>query len=66
VIELHDSFGHADGKDFFLTFCPMARDNAGAYWLQNVDTVYNSFYGAMMLRCGEIKKPLHAISKESE
>jgi Cu(I)/Ag(I) efflux system membrane fusion protein len=36
----------------------MARDNQGAYWLQTVDTVYNSFYGEMMLRCGEIKEKL--------
>jgi len=60
MIELHDTFGHADSEDYFLTFCPMANDNKGAYWLQTVDTVYNSFYGASMLRCGEIKKPLVA------
>lgn len=64
VIELHDTFGHADSKDYFLTFCPMANDNKGAYWLQAVDTVYNSFYGASMLRCGEIKKTLSARSSE--
>jgi len=60
IIELHDSFGHADDRDYFLTFCPMANNNKGALWLQTVDTVYNSFYGASMLRCGEIKKPLAA------
>lgn len=60
IIELHDAFGHVDNRDYFLTFCPMANDNQGAYWLQTVDTVYNSFYGDMMLRCGEIKKPLSA------
>lgn len=60
MIELHETFGHADADDYFLTYCPMAMDNKGAYWLQTVDTVYNSFYGAMMLRCGEIKKPLPA------
>ena len=62
MIELHDNFGHADSEDYFLTFCPMTNDNKGAYWLQKVDTVYNSFYGASMLRCGEIKKPLSARS----
>ncbi len=64
MIKLHDSFGHADSKDYFLTFCPMANDNKGAFWLQTIDTVYNSFYGASMLRCGEIKKPLPARSSE--
>ena len=62
MIELHDSFGHADSEDYFLTFCPMANDSKGAYWLQTVDTVYNSFYGTSVLRCGEIKKPLTARS----
>lgn len=60
VIELHKSFGHGSEMNYYLTFCPMARDNKGAYWLQTVDTVYNSFYGEMMLRCGEIQQALKA------
>ena len=59
VIELHDSFGHAAGEaDFYLTFCPMARNGKGAHWIQTVDVVWNSFYGEAMLRCGEIKQTL--------
>ncbi|MBN1163958.1 MAG: efflux RND transporter periplasmic adaptor subunit [Candidatus Krumholzibacteriota bacterium] len=58
MIELHDVFGHKGSRDFFLTFCPMADDNQGAFWLQEVDTVYNSFYGASMLRCGTIKEKM--------
>lgn len=58
VIELHNAFGHVSDINYYLTFCPMARDNQGAFWLQTVDTVYNSFYGDMMLRCGEIKATL--------
>ena len=60
MIELHQMFGHDEADPYYLTFCPMARDNAGAYWLQTVDTVYNSFYGDMMLRCGSIKEELPA------
>jgi len=63
VIELQERIGHPGG-DFFLTFCPMARDNAGAFWIQEVDTVYNSFYGAVMLRCGSIEKRLPAVGGE--
>lgn len=59
VIELNETFGHAD-RNFYLTHCPMARDNQGADWLQTQDTVWNSFYGAMMLRCGSIKETLGA------
>lgn len=60
MIDLNKSFGHGSGQDFFLTFCPMANNNQGAYWLQTVDTVYNSFYGASMLRCGSIEDTLKA------
>ena len=63
VIELQDRIGHSEG-DFFLTFCPMARDNTGAFWIQEVDTVYNSFYGAVMLRCGSIEKKLPSAGSE--
>ena len=59
MISLEEKIGHA-GDDFWLTFCPMARANAGAYWIQRVDTVYNSFYGKAMLRCGSIEKKLPA------
>jgi len=61
VIELHDAFGHSSPQSYYLTFCPMARDNQGAYWIQTVDTVYNSFYGASMLRCGEIRATLEPV-----
>lgn len=66
VIELHDTFGHAADAPYYLTFCPMARDNAGAYWLQTVDTVYNSFYGESMLRCGEIRQKLPGTGDDPE
>jgi len=59
MISLDEKIGHA-GDDFWLTFCPMARANAGAFWIQQVDTVYNSFYGKVMLRCGSIEKRLPA------
>jgi Cu(I)/Ag(I) efflux system membrane fusion protein len=66
AIEMHDTFGHAADAPYFLTFCPMARDNAGAYWLQKENVVWNSFYGEAMLRCGEIKQELHAGNAVTE
>jgi len=66
AIELHDTFGHAGDSTYYLTFCPMARDKAGAWWLQTADTVWNSFYGEKMLRCGEIKQPLPSGDKVTE
>ncbi len=64
MIEMEQSFGHSDKRNYYLTFCPMARDNQGAFWLQTVDTVYNSFYGSMMLRCGSIKDTLPAVGEK--
>ncbi|MBU0983952.1 MAG: efflux RND transporter periplasmic adaptor subunit [candidate division Zixibacteria bacterium] len=58
AIKLQETFGHGADSDYYLTYCPMARDNAGAYWLQTEPMVWNSFYGAAMLRCGESKAPL--------
>jgi Cu(I)/Ag(I) efflux system membrane fusion protein len=63
VIELETSFGHADSRDHFISFCPMARNNKGASWLQDDDTIFNPFFGASMLRCGEIRKTLPPISE---
>jgi Cu(I)/Ag(I) efflux system membrane fusion protein len=61
TIALHGSFRHTGKKSYYLTHCPMARDGDGAYWLQTEDIVWNSFYGASMLRCGSIKDTLTAV-----
>jgi len=56
IIDLHKYFGHSDSIDFYLTFCPMAFKNKGAYWIQTDSVVNNPYYGEKMLRCGEIKE----------
>ncbi|HSG29375.1 MAG TPA: hypothetical protein VLA34_12915, partial [Candidatus Krumholzibacterium sp.] len=63
MIEMHEAYGHSGSAPYFLTFCPMANSNKGAFWLQEVDTVYNSHYGSMMLRCGEIRERLEPRGK---
>lgn len=47
-------FGH--GLDFPIrrAFCPMALED-GATWIQVDETIANPYYGASMLRCGEIQ-----------
>ncbi len=64
MIDMHKQFGHADGRNFYLTFCPMARNNQGAYWLQTTDTIWNSYYGDKMLRCGEVRDTLPPTAGE--
>lgn len=66
VVDLENNFGHSDNRNYYLTFCPMADNNNGAHWLQTIDTVYNSFYGSKMLRCGEIQKTLTASTGEEK
>ena len=62
VIDLQKTFGHAGESDHFLTYCPMAFGR-GAYWLQDNDTVNNSYYGASMLRCGSVKETFSSDGK---
>ncbi|MBD3345300.1 MAG: efflux RND transporter periplasmic adaptor subunit [Chitinivibrionales bacterium] len=42
--------------DHYLAFCPMAFGNEGAYWLQKKKEIRNPYFGASMLKCGEIKE----------
>ncbi len=61
IIELHNKFGHADERTFYLAFCPMAFGNKGAYWLQTDSIIDNPYFGASMLRCGEIRDETAAM-----
>jgi Cu(I)/Ag(I) efflux system membrane fusion protein len=49
---LADHFGHGSRLTVRRFHCPMAMDGAGAYWLQDDQTVANPYYGSAMLRCG--------------
>lgn len=40
--------------ELHVMFCPMARRGEGAYWLQQDDTLLNPYFGANMLRCGDV------------
>lgn len=37
-------------------FCPMARDDQGAPWLQSAEAVENPYFGSGMYRCGDIRE----------
>jgi membrane fusion protein, copper/silver efflux system len=54
ILELERSFGHATGR-YVEAYCPMAFDNAGAAWLQVGEELNNPYFGASMLRCGDVK-----------
>jgi hypothetical protein len=44
--------------ELYLAYCPMAFNNTGGHWLQKDKTINNPYFGAQMLRCGMIKKPV--------
>ena len=42
----------------FELFCPMAFDDKGAVWLQQDQDIRNPYFGAEMLKCGEVRRQL--------
>jgi hypothetical protein len=42
----------------YLTHCPMAFDNQGAYWVSNQEEIRNPYYGDRMLKCGSVRETL--------
>ena len=56
MLQIERTFGHAGQSTHYEIFCPMAFNNKGASWLQNHDTVDNPYFGAQMLRCGEVQE----------
>jgi len=56
VLALVEEFGHAGPEPLHRARCPMAFDNRGADWLQRGTEIANPYFGATMLRCGEIRR----------
>lgn len=44
-----------DKEVVYHQFCPMAFNDAGAYWLSATADVKNPYFGKKMLTCGEVK-----------
>ena len=42
----------------YRTYCPMAFDNQGAYWLSDAATIRNPYFGHQMINCGWVKETL--------
>ena len=66
VISLHERFGHRGGETWNVAYCPMAFDNAGARWLQRGTKINNPYFGASMLRCGEIRRSFPPIGSPED
>lgn len=55
VLNMEKQFGHSSGDTLYESYCPMAFNNKGASWLARDKQINNPFFGAKMLRCGEVK-----------
>jgi membrane fusion protein, copper/silver efflux system len=55
LIEAVELFGLTSDKAY-RTYCPMAFDDKGAYWLSETENIRNPYFGDAMLTCGEVKE----------
>ena len=44
--------------DGYRQYCPMAKENMGAFWLSDLDEVLNPYFGEAMLTCGTVEETL--------
>jgi Cu(I)/Ag(I) efflux system membrane fusion protein len=44
--------------DGYRQYCPMAKENTGAFWLSDSDEVLNPYFGEAMLTCGTVEETL--------
>src|SRR6478609_351085 len=51
--------GQVSKGELYLEYCPMANNNAGAYWLSNEKEIKNPYFGDAMLKCGSVKETIH-------
>jgi len=54
LIVVVEQFGVYGAKALYKFHCPMAFDNKGADWLQMDKDTRNPYFGASMLKCGQV------------
>lgn len=63
LIETIETFG-LNLETVYVSYCPMAFNNNGAYWLSEFKEIRNPYFGDKMLKCGEVKKTITLKSKQ--
>lgn len=58
MIALAESFDPID-TPIYVQHCPMADSNNGADWLSLEKEIRNPYFGAQMLKCGEVKSTIN-------
>jgi hypothetical protein len=49
---------HPNETELYYQFCPMAKNNEGAFWISDTKEVINPYMGQRMLTCGMTKEKL--------
>ncbi|WP_340077729.1 efflux RND transporter periplasmic adaptor subunit [Leptobacterium sp. I13] len=57
IIEIATVFGPFS-RTLYVQYCPMAKQNNGAYWLSLSNEIRNPYFGDAMLTCGEVKNEI--------
>lgn len=57
MIGMVTSFQLSSGE-LYVLHCPMANSDKGADWLSTSPEILNPYYGAAMLKCGEVKREI--------
>ncbi|MHC4751356.1 MAG: efflux RND transporter periplasmic adaptor subunit [Planctomycetota bacterium] len=60
LIAVVEQFGIPKAQKLNQFHCPMAFDNKGADWLQMDEDIRNPYFGASMLKCGEVVKTINS------
>ena len=56
IYELVKAFGVE--KEVYYSYCPMANNDKGAYWVSEIKEIKNPYFGNDMLTCGEVKETI--------
>ncbi len=56
LIEAAKESPSAMPENLMIMHCPMVYGDRGADWLQTSEPLLNPYFGASMLKCGEIKE----------
>ena len=58
-----EMFGIDTQHPVYLEFCPMAFNDAGAYWVSDNKEIRNPYFGDVMLKCGKVIRTVSDINE---
>ena len=53
LLKAIENHGYTDGT-LYVQFCPMQNDGKGAKWISREEQILNPYYGAKMIKCGNV------------